>query len=81
MTQNTPTLLFEAGHYQNDYQRDIVREFVFVSLFSGMIGVNEIYENDIVNNGIVDYLNISQNKVVFYDFMYNIIFYVYSFKI
>lgn len=70
MTQNTPTLLFEAGHYQNDYQRDIVREFVFVSLFSGMIGVNEIYENDIVNNVLDKYLNIPQNKKYFFDFLY-----------
>ena len=28
---NTPTILFEAGHYKNDYQREQVREFIFQS--------------------------------------------------
>ena len=70
MTQNTPTLLFEAGHYQNDYQRDVVREFVFVSLYSAMLGVHESYENDIVNNVLDKYLNIPQNKKYFFDFLY-----------
>lgn len=62
-----PTILFEAGHFQNDYQREVTRKFIFFSLIAGF---KALFENDIVNNRIVDYLNISQNKVVFYDFMY-----------
>ncbi|CAD0008815.1 M14 family metallopeptidase [Flavobacterium salmonis] len=62
-----PTILFEAGHFQNDYQREVTRKFIFFSLIAGF---KVLFENDIVNNRIVDYLNISQNKVVFYDFMY-----------
>ena len=62
-----PTILFEAGHFQNDYPREITRKFIFFSLVTSF---KVLFENDIVNNRIVDYLNISQNKVVFYDFMY-----------
>lgn len=62
-----PTILFEAGHFQNDYSREITRKFIFFSLVTSF---KALLENDIVNNRIADYLNISQNKVVFYDFMY-----------
>ncbi|WP_166923104.1 M14 family metallopeptidase [Flavobacterium poyangense] len=62
-----PTILFEAGHYRNDYSREITRKFLFFSLFSSF---KILSENDLVANRIYDYLNISQNKVVFYDFMY-----------
>ena len=62
-----PTMLFEAGHFPHDYEREITRKFLFFSLFSSF---ELIGENDLVDNRINDYLNISQNKVVFYDFMY-----------
>ncbi|TRX38328.1 M14 family metallopeptidase [Flavobacterium restrictum] len=61
------TLLFEAGHFSNDYQREETRKYVFMALLSSF---TLLCENDIVSNGITDYLNISQNKVVFYDFMF-----------
>lgn len=62
-----PTILFEAGHFANDYEREITRKFIFFSLITSF---EVISENDLVDNRINDYLNISQNKVVFYDFMY-----------
>ncbi|MEP6803412.1 MAG: M14 metallopeptidase family protein [Flavobacterium sp.] len=62
-----PTILFEAGHFENDYDREITRKLIFFSLISSF---EIISENDLVDNRINDYLNISQNKVVFYDFMY-----------
>ena len=62
-----PTILFEAGHFQNDYDREITRKYIFISFVTAF---KVLSENDIVDNGIIDYLNISQNKVVFYDFMY-----------
>ena len=62
-----PTILFEAGHYPNDYQREITRKLIFFSLFTAF---RLLSENVLVDNRINDYLNISQNKVVFYDFMY-----------
>jgi hypothetical protein len=62
-----PTLLFEAGHFQEDYLREETRKFAFMALVSSFTILNE---NDIVSNGIDKYLNIPQNKVVFYDFIY-----------
>jgi hypothetical protein len=63
----TPTLLFEAGHYPNDYHREETRTCIFIALVSGL---SYLHENDIVDNKSEDYLKIPQNKVVFYDFVY-----------
>lgn len=62
-----PTLLFEAGHFSGDYLREETRKYIFMSLISSFTILSE---NDIVINRINKYLNIPQNKPVFYDFMY-----------
>jgi hypothetical protein len=62
-----PTILFEAGHYPDDYQREITRKYIFVAM---MTGLSYISENVIVGNRINDYLNIPQNNVSFFDFVY-----------
>ena len=62
-----PTVLFEAGHYPNDYQREDTRKYIFMALISG---IQYLHENVIVINEIDNYLKIPQNKVVFYDFVY-----------
>ena len=62
-----PTLLLEAGHFANDYEREETRKYVFMALITSF---KILSENVIVSNGINKYLNIPQNKVVFYDFMY-----------
>ncbi|CAM3302156.1 Peptidase M14 carboxypeptidase A domain-containing protein [Flavobacterium longum] len=64
---NVPTILFEAGHFPEDYQRETTRKFIFTALASGLTA---ICENVIVNNRIDDYLNIPQNKINFLDFVY-----------
>jgi hypothetical protein len=63
----TPTVLFEAGHFQNDYDRDETRKYLFIALLSSFVS---IYENVIVNNKIDDYLNIPQNNTDLFDFVY-----------
>lgn len=62
-----PTVLFEGGHYQNDYDREMTRKFLFFSMITAF---KLIYENDIVDNRIDKYLNISQNNPVFCDLLY-----------
>ncbi|MHA3787868.1 M14 family metallopeptidase [Flavobacterium hauense] len=62
-----PTILFEAGHYQNDYQREESRKYIFFAL---LLGFNAIYENVIAVNKKVEYFRIPQNKIIFYDMMY-----------
>ncbi len=62
-----PTILFEAGHFPNDYEREQTRKYLFFSLISAFKIINE---NDIVFNKIDEYLNISQNNPIFCDFLY-----------
>ncbi len=62
-----PTLLFEAGHFKDDYDREETRKYTFYALLSSFTILSE---NDIVSNGIDKYLNIPQNKVCFFDFKY-----------
>lgn len=62
-----PTVLFEAGHFQNDYHREETRKWIFVSLLKA---IELLYENDIVDNKTDNYLKIPQNKVCFFDFVY-----------
>jgi len=62
-----PTVLFEAGHYKGDYEREITRKLIFFALLSGF---HAIYENVIVVNKTKDYFNIPQNKIVFYDILF-----------
>ena len=64
---NVPTILFEAGHFADDYNREITRKYIFTALMSSF---EYLRENDIVINENSNYLKIPQNKVVFYDFVY-----------
>lgn len=59
-----PTILFEAGHFPDDYERDIVRKFVFISLKSAIYAIEE---NAIESFSVDDYLNIYQNNKCFFD--------------
>ncbi|QED37072.1 peptidase M14 [Antarcticibacterium arcticum] len=63
-TSNIPTLLFEAGHYPGDYQRERSREFIVAALFSGLksiaSGSYKAYSNEA-------YFNIPENYKLFYD--------------
>jgi hypothetical protein len=62
-----PTILFEAGHYPNDYYREYTRKMIFIALISGL---QHIYENVIVGDKIANYLGITKNNIIFYDFLY-----------
>jgi hypothetical protein len=62
-----PTILFEAGHYQDDYQREETRKYIFISY---LVGLKSIYSNVVSEENLTRYLNIPQNKSVFYDFLY-----------
>jgi hypothetical protein len=66
-TQKTPTILFEAGHYKNDYNRDQVRKYIFIALLSSF---DASHENVIVDKELDNYLRIPQNNIYFYDFIY-----------
>jgi len=61
---NVPTVLFEAGHYPDDYDREAVRCLVFQSY---IIALNTIVEDAIVLNDYYDYFQIPQNEKLFFD--------------
>lgn len=64
---NVPTILFEAGHYQGDYDREETRKYILVALLSGL---QFIYNKDTIEDKTANYINIPQNKVHFVDFAY-----------
>lgn len=58
-----PTLLYEAGHYPNDYSREVVRRFMYLAIIKGL---------DCISKGVKAenydaYFNIPENKKMFYD--------------
>lgn len=60
---DVPTLLYEAGHYKDDYDREEVRRFMFIAIMKGFYtiakGLHEIeYEG---------YFDIPENYKCFYD--------------
>jgi hypothetical protein len=58
-----PTLLYEAGHYRGDYQREDVRHFVWLAL---VFGLSEIGKNFSLT-GYKDYFTIPENLKNFRD--------------
>ncbi len=59
-----PTVLFEAGHFLNDYNREETRRFIYESL---MIAIQYIENNDIKGLGYKSYFQIPKNEKRFYD--------------
>ena len=63
-SHNIPTVLFEAGHFKEDYLREQVREFVFQSL---MVSLDYISNNDVTGLNFGNYFDIPKNEKLFYD--------------
>lgn len=63
-SHNIPTLLFEAGHYKNDYSRDLVRSYIFQSL---LVAIQHIASVDVEGRAYKPYLDIPMNEKLFYD--------------
>ncbi len=56
--RNVPTILFEAGHYPEDYEREKTREIVFLSY---LVILDSIKEQKYLKNDIIDYMEIPEN--------------------
>ena len=61
-----PTILFEAGHYRNDYDRERTREYIFYALVEG---IRTIAENRINTYTTDAYFGIPENQKLFYDIL------------
>lgn len=60
----TPTLLFEAGHYPNDYQREKTRELLFYALIEA---IQYISETEVTGKYTEAYFAIPENEKLHYD--------------
>ena len=63
-TLGIPTILFEAGHYDKDYNREEVRRFIFQSYIVGLI---TIANGDYDIEDYKFYLKIPENEKRFFD--------------
>ena len=71
----TPTILIEAGHFPNDYEREQTRKYVFIALLAGLKVQNE---NVVVDAFLSDYLSIPQNIPNYFDFIYKNVYINYE---
>lgn len=63
-SMGTPTILFEAGHFVGDYQREKTREYITVAILKGLSAVaTESYRE----YSEKDYNNIPNNEKNFFD--------------
>lgn len=60
----TPTVLFEAGHYPKDYQREQTRQYIFTSL---VIALKAIATGDLKGIEEEGYFSIPENNKLFFD--------------
>jgi hypothetical protein len=66
-SKNGITILFEAGHHPNDYERDLTRKYILMGL---LVAFNIMHENDVVDKDNSEYFKIPDNKVSFFDILY-----------
>jgi hypothetical protein len=67
MKAGIPTILFEGGHFQNDYLRFETRKFYTLALYFSMIGRVKI--NGSIEN-FENYFEIPENKETHFDIIY-----------
>lgn len=70
-----PTLLFEAGHFKNDYQREKTRSFIFYALVQCLYTIAGGF---IDNYSYKMYFDIPENKKSFFDILITNIPYIYE---
>ncbi|MEE1963361.1 M14 metallopeptidase family protein [Allomuricauda taeanensis] len=60
----TPTILFEAGHFPGDYEREKTREYIFLALVEAL---RTIALDKIADFSSEDYFKIPENDKLFFD--------------
>lgn len=64
--EQVPTILFESGHYPNDYDRDQTRALIAVAIYTAINSIiYELYEF----NEVEAYHKIPENNQLFYDLL------------
>lgn len=63
-SEGVPTILFESGHFQNDYQREQTRMYIACSM---VCAINFIGEYAVDGKNYKSYFQIPENDKLFYD--------------
>lgn len=63
-SMGVPAILFEAGHYGNDYKREKVREYIFIALWSLFDILTDLKQK---LPETTEYFNIPENEKLFFD--------------
>lgn len=63
-SEGVPTILFESGHFQNDYQREQTRMYIACSI---VCAINFIGEHNVDGENYKSYFQIPENDKLFYD--------------
>ncbi|WP_147678751.1 M14 family zinc carboxypeptidase [Algibacter pacificus] len=63
-SENVPTILFEAGHYKDDYGRDVTRELIYTSYITSLLYISK---NEVTGDAYKPYFEIPENDKCFYD--------------
>lgn len=63
-SSEVPTILFEAGHFHGDYQREKTREFMAAAIFSGL---KAIASGGYLDKDYEKYLEIPENQKLYND--------------
>lgn len=63
-SENVPTILFEAGHYPDDYGREKTRALIFASYITSL---HYISTATVTGDGFQPYLSIPENEKLFFD--------------
>lgn len=64
--ENKPTILFESGHFPNDYQREETRALIFCAILSGIVVIANQNMDDYLQK---EYFLIPENGKLFYDIL------------
>lgn len=63
-SENRPTMLFEAGHYFNDYEREQTRKFIYIALLTSLDYISKV---DVDGSLYQSYFDIPENDTCFLD--------------
>lgn len=67
MKSGIPVILYEGGHFPNDYQREGTRKYYTIALYEGLKAIAELKGS---TNGFEKYNEIPENKETHYDIIY-----------
>ncbi len=62
----TPTILFEAGHYSGDYEREVTRMYIYTALMEALMSIQQENLDQFTVN---DYLSIPENQKKYCDIL------------